>query len=53
MVFQPKLPPSSEKPIVLGSGEKKDDPKPTQISKPAETAEPAEGVDALVEDEAA
>jgi len=39
VVFQPKLPPSSEKPIVLGSGEKKDDPKPTQISKPAETVD--------------
>ena len=39
VVFEPKLPPSSEKPIVLGSGERKDDPKPTQISKPAETVD--------------
>jgi hypothetical protein len=39
VTFAPKLPPSSEKPIVLGSGEKKDDPKPTQISKPAETVD--------------
>jgi len=41
VVFQPKLPTSSasERPIVLGSGEKKEDPKPTQISKPAETVD--------------
>jgi hypothetical protein len=41
VVFQPKLPSSStsEKPIVLGSGDKKEDPKPTQISKPAETVD--------------
>ena len=39
VVFQPKLPPSSEKPIVLKSGDKAEDPKPTQLSKPAETAD--------------
>ena len=39
VVFQPKLPPSSEKPIVLKSGEKPEDPKPTQVAKPAETAD--------------
>jgi hypothetical protein len=39
VVFQPKLPPSSEKPIVLGSGEKKDEPKLTQIAKPAENVD--------------
>jgi hypothetical protein len=39
VVFQPKLPPSSEKPIVLGSGDKKEEPKPTQISKPPETVD--------------
>jgi DNA-directed RNA polymerase subunit RPC12/RpoP len=40
VVFKPNLPPSSEKPIVLGSGSGgKDDPKATQISRPAETAD--------------
>jgi DNA-directed RNA polymerase subunit RPC12/RpoP len=42
VVFQPKLPPSSDKPIVLGSGaSSKDEPKPTQISKPADNADNA------------
>jgi len=39
VAWKPNLPPSSEKPIVLGSGDKKDEPKPTQISKPAETVD--------------
>jgi len=40
VVFQPKLPPSSDKPLVLGAGTtNKDEPKPTQISKPAENAD--------------
>ena len=40
VVFKPNLPASSDKPIVLGSGTGgKEDPKATQISKPAETAE--------------
>jgi hypothetical protein len=42
VVFKPNLPASSDKPIVLGSGStNKDDPKPTQISKPAETVDNA------------
>src|SRR5437868_13339567 len=38
VTFAPKLPPSSDKPIVLGSGDK-GDVKPTQISKPSESAD--------------
>jgi len=39
VVFQPKLPQSSDKPIVLKSGEKLEEPKPTQLSKPPETVD--------------
>ncbi|RPH48442.1 MAG: hypothetical protein EHM91_04335 [Planctomycetota bacterium] len=40
VVFKPNLPASSDKPIVLGSGSGgKDEPKATQISKPAETVD--------------
>jgi len=38
VTFAPKLPPSSDKPIVLGSGDK-GDVKPTQISKPSENVD--------------
>src|SRR5205823_4785244 len=38
--FSPKLPPSSEKPIVLGSGDASKDPKPTTVlSRPAENVD--------------
>lgn len=40
VLFKPNLPPSSDKPLVLGSGTTgKDEPKPTAISRPAETAD--------------
>jgi hypothetical protein len=40
VAWKPNLPPSSEKPIVLGSGTgSKDEPKATQLSKPAETVD--------------
>jgi len=40
VVFKPNLPASSDKPIVLGSGAGgKDEPKTTQLSKPAETVD--------------
>jgi hypothetical protein len=39
VTFSPKLPPSSDKPIVLGEG--KSELKPTVLSKPAESAENA------------
>jgi hypothetical protein len=40
VVFKPNLPASSDKPLVLGSGSGgKDEPKTTQLSKPAETAD--------------
>jgi len=39
VVFQPKLPPSSEKPIVLKSGDKPEEPKTTPLARPAETVD--------------
>jgi ribosomal protein S27E len=50
VVFAPKLPPSSEKPIVLGSGTTgKDEPKPTPVARGAENADNANW-DALMRD---
>lgn len=48
--FAPKLPPSSDKPIVLGSGDASKEPKPTTVlSKPAENVDNANW-DALMRD---
>ncbi len=39
VVFAPKLPPSSDKPLVLGSGDTKGDVKPTVLAKPTENVD--------------
>jgi ribosomal protein S27E len=49
VTFTPKLPPSSDKPIVLGSGDNKGDAKPTVIARSAENVDTANW-DALMRD---